>query len=167
MRVSWAHARLGGGTRIHPKLLKLDDRLYPLIIVTAEREMTERDVDALDAAFDEVFARGGRFAIVTRPSLSKFPSSNVRARIAAWGNRPDVRSATGLLNVGHAYVLESPLARGTMTAIFWVWDPPNPQYAAPTFEDGLDWAVSRLLLTDTLDAVEASRIRKAALTATA
>jgi hypothetical protein len=148
-------------------LFRLDDSLYPLIVVTAGNEIAERDVDALDAAFDEVFARGGRFAIVTRSYINRFPSGNVRARIAAWGNRPDVRSSTALLNVGHAYVLESPLVRGAMTAIFWVWDPPNPQYAAATYEAGLDWAVSRLLLTDTLDAVEASRIRKAALSATA
>jgi hypothetical protein len=144
-------------------LLKLDDSLYPLIIVTAQREITERDVDALDASFDEVFARSGRFAIVTRSTISRFPSGNVRTRIAAWANRPFVRSATALLNVGHAYVLGSPVVRSAMTAIFWIWDPPNPQHAAATFVEGTDWALSRLLLTDTIDTAEASRIRRAAL----
>lgn len=147
--------------------MTLDDTLFPLIIVTSRNEITERDVDDLELAFEHVFARGERFAVVTRSSTPKFPSSNVRTRIAAWANKPSVHLATARYNVGHCYVLESAVVRGAMTAIHWLWDPPNPQHAAATYDEAVEWALGRLVTTGCIDAADAMRMRHAALSVSA
>lgn len=147
-------------------MMKLDSSRFPLVLVTVTGEITERDVDQLDADFEHVFAHHRRFAIVTHSTIVRFPSTNVRERIAAWANRPDVHAATCLLNVGHAYVVGNPIVRGSMTAILWLWDPPNPQFAAATFEEGVDWALVQLVESNAMAPTEALALRSTLISET-
>jgi hypothetical protein len=148
-------------------MFRLDSSRFPLVLVTASGEITERDVDRLDADFEHVFAHHRRFAIVTHSTIVRFPSTNVRERIAAWAKRPDVHAATSLLNVGHAYVVGNAIVRSSMAALLWLWDPPNPQFAAATYQEGVDWALVQLVETNAIDTHEALALRSTLISETA
>lgn len=47
-------------------------------------------------------------------------------------------------NVGVAYVAESPLVRGAITAVFWIAPPPFPYKVVSTPEEGRRWVEQQL-----------------------
>jgi hypothetical protein len=117
-----------------------------LLVATCPSDSFAKDSLApFIATFEEIHARGERFALVidTRP-LKTMPSATWRKELTDWTNNPRVQRNSGRFNVGAAIILTSVLARGIYTALLWVWKPPSPQFAAATMAEAVDWCCDRL-----------------------
>ena len=106
------------------------------VIERPELEPLEREVGAL-------YAKKERFATLVETSgIRAMPDAATRKRLADWQNA--TRGDIGRYNVMTATVVSSTLVRGAMTAMNWVFRPPNPQLAVASFDEGLDACVRGL-----------------------
>jgi hypothetical protein len=118
---------------------------WPIVLIACPERFDASWVQDLGRKVDAVFARNERFAILTDTSrVREMPSARERRALGEWAARPDQVALQKRLNVGSATVVASPLLRGGLQAIYWLWTPPNPQYAARDFGDGWRWCLGQL-----------------------
>ena len=121
---------------------QLNLELWPLIVLVADDDPSDEDIDAMFRQYEAVFARKERFAALTDARrVRKIPDAILRARIGAWAHAMEPMLS---FSVGHATVLTNPLARGVMTAISWFYKVKAPQAYFGTMLEACDWCIGHL-----------------------
>jgi hypothetical protein len=117
-----------------------DHSAWPLVVATCPKDVELVEVVALRRAFDGWFARQQRFALITdtRPAR-RLPSAKWRRDLTNWMNDPVVMANVVRYNVASATIFGSTLIRGGFTALTWLWKPPQPQLAASTMREAVEW----------------------------
>jgi len=103
----------------------LDTSRWPLVVVEApKRPVTDEEIDAFVAAQHAMLARGQRYVeIADTRDVHMMPPSQ-RKKFADFLRETDPVATQ--MCAGLAIVVRSPLMRGGMTAIFWIFQPSYP-----------------------------------------
>lgn len=125
--------------------MRFIDEAFPLLVTVSGPSLDDAELREIAAGYEQYFARGERYANLTiTPRNARLPGPAERKLIADWANRPHVVSYTKSLCVGSAAVVQSPLARGVLVALQWLWTPPIPFLSVGTVAEGIDFCVERL-----------------------
>jgi hypothetical protein len=122
--------------------ITLDRSQFPLVIVRFRGEMVGNEFENYLTQLDEVYARRERFALVLDAIGGPAPSAKQRKLQADW-----MRERSDLIreyNAGTAFVLDSMLLRGSLTAILWLQPLPCPHFVCASQSEAVTWALSRL-----------------------
>lgn len=118
-------------------------RYWPLFVTITPSHFGIEDVDAYIADVNRLYQRRERFATLVQTSENTaVPGALERRRLADWQN--DTIDSIRRYNVFTATVVRSPLVRGAMTAMHWVFRPPNEQVVVDSFAVALERCVAKL-----------------------
>lgn len=129
---------------LRPEFEKAGARLYlglwPLVVI----DLPTADRATYEAIFTEVerrvFAKRQPYVIVTDTRrVSAIPTADVRKYMADWMKQHEKDNTS----LGSATIVESSLVRGALTALYWLFEPPTPQYVAKDWRDAHAWALAR------------------------
>lgn len=123
--------------------LEIRTHLWPLFVTIVPSRFDADDLQAYIAEVNKLYARKQRFAtLVDTTAVIELPGAAARRILAEWQNSTieQIRH----YNVCTATVLSSTLVRGAMTAMHWLFKPPNEQVAVATLAEGFDFCVDRL-----------------------
>src|SRR6185437_10690996 len=116
---------------------------WPLFITVVPATFDAGDVEAYIVEVETLYRRGERFAsLVDTSALSSLPGAAERRRLADWQNL--TKDAIKRYNVFTAIVVRSPVMRSAMTAMNWVFRPPNEQVVVPGFAEGFLRCIDKL-----------------------
>lgn len=124
--------------------VRLSTQDWPFVVTTIVESMDETETtEYLTSFLDQVVNRRTPFvSIVDARRMTRAPSAKVRRMIADW------EQANGDLgsryNRGVAFVTESALIRGAMTALQWISPPRVPTVYEATMESARVWARTQL-----------------------
>lgn len=122
---------------------ELSTDYWPLFVTVVPTEFSVADVDVYITAVDALYERKERFAtLVETSATATMPGAAERRRLADWQNATIGRIQS--YNVFTATVIRSPLIRGAMTAMNWVFRPPNEQIVCSEFDEAFTACVARL-----------------------
>lgn len=117
--------------------------LWPLLVIVVPPSVDLADVQQLEREVNALYARKERFAsLIDLTRVRTIPSSAVRHALGDWQNRTIEWIRT--YNVVTASALESAIARSAMTALSWIFRPPNEQVMVPDVETAFATCMSRL-----------------------
>ena len=118
---------------------------FPVVLILCPPQWGEGWVEDLDRQVGELFARKERYAlIIDALHVAGVPSAKDRKHLTDWLTRPELLARQRRWNVGSSTILSSPLARGALQAVYWVWTPPAPQHAARDLDDAWRWCLEKL-----------------------
>lgn len=121
--------------------IDIDDSRWPLVVFTVPEVLTADDIDFhFEALERRLFARG-RYASVMDARLTD-PSAftaDLRRHAGAMYDRYKDRFSVKLIS--EAYVLESSLQRGVLTAIRWLAPAPWPTKNFQSLDEALPWSL--------------------------
>ncbi len=102
--------------------------------------MTEDEIEQVLAELEDELRSGAPYVLIFDLSHASLPSATQRQKLAAHirNNEPSIRRWVRGLGV----ILTSPLARGVVTAIFWVSPPPVAHRFFTTRAEATPWAQS-------------------------
>lgn len=116
---------------------------WPLVVIVVGEELSRRELPELEREIDAVYLRNERFAtLVDCSAVRSMPDASTRKRLAEWQN--ETRGKIARLNVLSATVIDSAVVRGAMTAMNWIFQPPNRQVTVATFAEALEACVLAL-----------------------
>jgi hypothetical protein len=116
---------------------------WPLLITVVPAVFEAGDVEPYILEVEALYRRGERFAsLVDTSALSSLPGAAERKRFADWQN--STKDAIKRYNVFTAIVVRSPVMRSALTAMNWVFRPPNEQVAVPSFADAFVRCIDKL-----------------------
>jgi hypothetical protein len=119
------------------------DHLWPLFVTVMPEEIGLEDVRSYIAEVNALYDRKARFAtLVDSSRMASVPGAAERRKLAEWQN-----TTVALIrryNVFTATVVRSAVMRGALTAMHWVFPPPNEQIAVASFGEGFAIALNRL-----------------------
>jgi hypothetical protein len=116
---------------------------WPLVVIVVGESLERHELPELERQIDAVYARKQRFATLADGSrVARMPDAATRKRLAEWQN--DTRTSIARYNVISATVVTSGIVRGAMTAMNWVFQPPNRQVTVGTFGEALGACVEAL-----------------------
>lgn len=135
-------------TMTEPKsAIEVDASYWPLLIVVVPDQLDAASVADLIRRVDKLHERKEHFAtLVDTTAVKTLPRASERQALAEWQNR--TIEVIRRYNVITATVIENSLVRGAMTAMNWVFRPPNEQVAVATFREGLTICCDRLRAAD-------------------
>jgi len=111
-----------------------DTTYWPLAVVVLPADMSSLDIEPLDRSLQAIFARKQRFISLTDgAAVANLPDAKARNALAKWSKSAE--AMTQKYVVATACVIESPLARGVLTAIQWIAPPVVPTLAASSDEE--------------------------------
>ena len=134
---------------------------WPLFVTLVPPQFSLADVDDYIAEVNALYERRERFAtLVETSATATTPGAAERKRLADWQNETVDRIRA--YNVFTATIIRSPLIRGAMTAMNWVFRPPNDQVVVGSFEEAFDLCIAKLrverpTLSDPLERLVSSR----------
>lgn len=118
---------------------------WPVVVLVCPTRLDAAWIADLDKKFAPLFARRERFAVVTdTTALASMPSAIERKLLTEWTSRPDQVAFQTRYNVGSATIVQNPIVRGTLQALYWFWTPGSPQNASRDFDDAWAWCLSQL-----------------------
>jgi hypothetical protein len=124
--------------------LEIRTHLWPLFVTIAPARFDADDIHAYIADVSALYGRKERFAtLVDTTAIEDLPGAAARRALADWQNA--TIDQIKAYNVCTATVLSSALVRGAMTAMHWLFRPPNEQVAVPTIHAGFELCVDRLV----------------------
>ncbi len=118
----------------------IDVRMWPIAVIYVRDGATIEDLEEMIARYDhEVYGRDASYVSVTDLSgLTRPPGAKERARLAEWMKATKAQMEKhGRAN---SNVMRSALARGAITALYWLFRPPVPQATHGTIEEAMQWA---------------------------
>lgn len=116
---------------------------WPIMVMCAYDELTTGDVEAMKRGFARAFERGGPFVTwMDGREVNKVPTPATRRAIAEWMR--SIESQMREHNVGSCNLVGSPILRGVVTAIFWIYTPPVPQGVPNSIDEAKRWCAARL-----------------------
>lgn len=117
--------------------------LWPLFVTVMPATSDTEDLRRYFASVTELYGRRERFAtLVETADVKSIPSAAERKFITDYQH--DTHEQIQKYNVFTATVVPSTLVRGAMTAMRWLFKPPNEQITVATFGDGLVACVEKL-----------------------
>ncbi len=121
-----------------------NDLEWPLLIIKASGESSDRDLDRYIATLSEALSRCERHVVVVDASEGQNLKSTHRKRVAAWNqaNEPALKK----YRAGLVLVTESAVLRGLITAVYWLFPPPFPYRTADSIDDARSWGFKQLKL---------------------
>lgn len=131
--------------------------LWPLFVTVMPREAGIDDLRTYFASVTRLYERRERFATLVETSdVRSIPGAAERRFIADYQNATidDIRR----YNVFTATVVPSTLVRGAMTALNWLFKPPNEQITVGGFSEGLSVCVDKLRADGASIPVELERL---------
>jgi len=123
--------------------IRIDLGRMPLVVVTWEGSCTDEEVELYLAAMAEVVTRPDRRAVVLDASRAALPSATQRRMQGMWLKEHEDRIKHK--TVGTAFVVESAIIRGGLTAVFWIQGLSTQQLVCATLPEALAWAGQRLI----------------------
>ncbi len=96
---------------------EMDTSAAPVIVTTYHELSSAQDFAALEAAFEQVYARGGKMVFIADLGHVKLPSAEGRRRAAEMEAK--LFPLTKRHSLGAVNVVRTPVVRGAMTAIRW------------------------------------------------
>lgn len=119
---------------------------WPLVLCALPPVMNGAAIDDMNTKMAALFARRETFALATDARLvTGLPSATERRALAEFLNRPEQIQNLRRYSAGAATILASPLARGALQAIHWLWTPPNPQHVAADLSDAIEFCFRSLV----------------------
>lgn len=117
---------------------------WPVAVAVLGGAGTRADYSGLLEAIDRhVIARREPYVIVTDSrAMHGPPPADVRREISEWMKK----NATGHTSLGSVTIVGNALVRGALTALYWLFEPPNPQGVVGNWVEARDWAVRRFEL---------------------
>lgn len=117
---------------------------WPLFITVLPPSSDLHDIEVYIGEVNQLYKRRERFAtLVDATPMASIPGATERRRLADWQN--ETVELIKRYNVFTATVLSSSMVRGALTAMNWVFRPPNEQVVVGTFEEGYVRCVDRLV----------------------
>lgn len=112
---------------------------WPVVVVTLPSAFDDAQAEQLIEVSGELFSRRQRFAMITDSRrLKTVPSAMQRRKLGEWLVRPEQLEHQRRWSVGNATVVDNPLVRGSLQAVYWIWTPPNPQHVTGDLDEA--WA---------------------------
>jgi hypothetical protein len=122
-------------------ILSFDDSHPHLCVVTLGNELEDRDIADLYERTLRVFARRRHVVLLVDARNSQLTARQRKLMVAHMKEHEDEFHHWV---VGSALVIESALARGTLTALMWMSSPPYEQKAFRTLDAARAWALERV-----------------------
>jgi hypothetical protein len=117
--------------------------LFPLVVIDMPAHFALDDLASFTQTIEALYARKERFATLVDSRLVKgMPDAAVRKRLGDWQN--ETKHLIAKHNVFTATVIESAVVRGAMTAIHWVFRPPNEQVTVGSYDEGFRGCIEAL-----------------------
>jgi hypothetical protein len=113
------------------------DSKWPIVICEPIGVSTDGDIDEYIRTNEQAVARHEPHFVIVDARQGESMAAVHRRRVADWvtQNEPALRA----YRVGLAFVSESALLRGVLTAIYWVRRPPYPTAWFRTLQEAEDW----------------------------
>ncbi len=129
-------ARLKGGS------YRFDYSGWPLVLLTAEGDISHSDLDQHLVEYRSVLERNLPFALVFDASKVGKIDAYIRQRYAEFmkANNDDF----GRLCRGLGFVITSPFVRGALTAVLWMVEFPFPYKIFATRDEATGWCRRQL-----------------------
>ena len=124
-----------------------DDSRLPLFVVRSDGEATDAEFDAYLAHMSRILTRAARYAVLFDARGAARPTPRQRQKQADWMKQH--ASSLRQHNVGIAFVIESAIVRGALTAILWLSPMAAPHKVVATPEQAERW-LSELLAAEGL-----------------
>lgn len=124
--------------------VELDTDRFPLVVQRLHRPLKDADLGWTFDRFEQLLARGDRYALIVWPiqGIESALSPVQRRAMAEWEQR--VAPMSRRSNVCTAIVLRSRVQRGFFTAYRWLSEPATPQMVFGHAEDAERWATDML-----------------------
>jgi len=126
--------------------MKVDEQDYPLVMVQVVGSSTDEEVqtyiERMEALIDRAYATGRRAVHVMDARKSVTNPANQRRMLGDWMKSRDQqnRETCG----GFAFVFESALVRGLLTAVLWMHPLPAPHRVFGSIGEALLWAKEQI-----------------------
>jgi hypothetical protein len=113
-----------------------DLSLWPVVQFFLPEEIDAACMERILDTFDAIYRTRERFvALADARRVRALPDPRVRRRVGEWANAGHELSYRYC--VGRVNVASSPLVRGGITAINWLWKPPQPELVVGSLSEGL------------------------------
>ncbi len=124
--------------------IHVDDSNSPLVVVTFESAVDDEEFERYLARLDALWRHKMRRVLVVDATRAARTPATQRRRQADWMrvNEELLRSYAA----GFAFVINSPLVRGALTAILWLQSLPSPFIVVSTLPEAERWALGQLQL---------------------
>jgi len=128
------------------RTIELDESLWPLIVVRYSQKVDEDEFGELLQRLDKNIARciaeRTKTAIIYDSRAGYAASPRVRQQQADWMKKNAM--ITKVNCVGLAFVINSTVVRGVLTAVLWLSDLPAPYCVVGTVGEAEQWCRDRL-----------------------
>lgn len=130
-----------------PDRIDVNYERRPLIVATFFGSPTDQQfaeyLEALAKNLMECIRTGKKTALLLDTTYAPIPASaGKRKQQADWLEK--YSRELGIACVGTAFVIQSTLVRGAMTAVFWLQRLPYPHTVAASYEQGEAWCIEQL-----------------------
>lgn len=123
----------------------LGSSAWPILSMVCPQRIDARWIEEVQADFRDVFVRERRFALVTdTAAIQSVPGARERKLLGEWANRPEQLALQKQFNVGSSTIITSPLIRGMLQALYWIWTPATPQHVSGGFDESWTWCLQAL-----------------------
>jgi hypothetical protein len=122
-------------------ILSFDDSHSHLCVITLAEVLDDGDISRLYERVLRVFKKRKRIVLLVDASNSRLTAQQRKLMVTRMKEHEDEFRhwvACGVL------VIESALARGTLTALLWMFRPPYEQKVFQTIESARAWALDRV-----------------------
>ncbi len=131
--------------RLVPDFVRDSARLYvglwPIAILDVGDGTRETYKALFDAVDERVIARREPYVMVTDTRrVTQIPGADVRRLMSEWMKK----NAEGHTSLGAVTIVKSSFVRGALTALYWLFEPPNPQGIAADWAEAHAWSVEKL-----------------------
>jgi hypothetical protein len=116
------------------------ERSRGVVWVTPPSTLGDSDIEQMLAELETQVRSGARYVLIFDLSHAGIPNALQRQKLAAHVRDNDQHIGRAVRSIG--VVLTSPLARGMVTAIFWLSPPPVPYQFFTTRAGAAHWAQS-------------------------
>jgi hypothetical protein len=122
--------------------ISFDERRWPLVRITFRGNASDDEFDGYLARMTQLVSRGQKIATLLDARGTGAVSPVQRKKQAEWQKRH--ADALRRNVVGTAFVIDSSLVRGALTAILWLSPLPQPHHVTATPEEAERWARHQL-----------------------
>jgi hypothetical protein len=127
--------------------LEVDESMWPLLLLTFPRVVTESTVRRLIAAYETAFQRATRFiAVCDGTAIAKFPGAAERKILVDWMTTTEgFNERERKWTLGTGVVVPSGTMRALVAAFNLIRRPISPQQWTATLVEALDWSHARFV----------------------
>lgn len=122
--------------------IRIDDARFPLVVIVFEGIADDREFAGYLAWMDQQLTRRVRCAFVLDATRAGRSPATQRRKQAEWmkANEPTLKK----YSAGYAFVIDSALVRGALTAILWLQPMPAAHIVVATIQEAELWASNQL-----------------------